>query len=273
MKPTRSPSRNPLAGAAALVVLASLACDGNKTVPAPVPAATSNTPLLGHVGVDDARLTVFNDGDIEWTNVVATANNALICSIGIIHPHDQAGMNFSSCSGGPLSGPIATVRVAATQGYFEAATAPAPAVEQAAPTPGPEAQRPASHPTFAPAAPSAPASSPAPSTIVVAEPAAPVAPPAPAASAALALSATISGGIGPARRLTVYNNSAVAWSGCTVTANDLYSFTVGPIAAQQHNGIMMIKFKDKAANIFTSTAQVMKVGVRCDQGSATVVPS
>ena len=87
------------------------------------------------------------------------------------------------------------------------------------------------------------------------------------------MSAAISGGIGPARRLTIFNYGTTQWSNCVVTANDLYMYTVGTITAGGHEGIMMIKFKDKAGNVFTSTAQVTRAKIHCDQGTASAVPT
>lgn len=85
------------------------------------------------------------------------------------------------------------------------------------------------------------------------------------------LVATMSGGFGPARRLTVFNNSGAPWTGCTVTANDLYTYYVGSVAAGGHNGILMLKFKDAGGNLFTSNAVVNRVSLRCDQGTTPVV--
>lgn len=50
--------------------------------------AAPPVPLVGHVAVDDERITVFNDSAVEWTGVVATANGVLVCTIGAVHAHD-----------------------------------------------------------------------------------------------------------------------------------------------------------------------------------------
>ena len=85
------------------------------------------------------------------------------------------------------------------------------------------------------------------------------------------LSASMSGGFGPARRLTVFNNGNGLWTGCVVTANDLYTYRVGSVEAGGHNGILMLKFKDAGGNLFTSNAQVNRVKLACDQGTTPVV--
>lgn len=245
-------------------------------------------PLTGHVAVDDTRITVYNDGPTEWSNVVATANGTLVCTIGSVHAHDQAGLNLANCTGGPLAAPVVGVRVVADQGFLEAAAAPAvaeaavaePAVVAAPvpapPTPGPVAKAPAvSQPSAVSKPPpeaAATAGSPAASTSAASSSgSSSSAASTSASSGAMSLSAAISGGIGPARRLTVFNNSSFGWTGCVVTANDLYSYRVSAIEAGGHNGIMMIKFKDQAGNLFTSTAQVTRVKVKCDQGTTPVV--
>lgn len=263
-----------------------------------------SAPLTGHVAIDDTRITVYNDGATEWSNVVATANGTLVCTIGAVHAHDQAGLNLANCTGGPLATPVVGVRVVADQGFLEAAAAPAvaeppivaepgaaadpaaiPAANAPVPaTPDPVATSqptavsrpsPASAPAATAAAPasSSPAASTSPSAATASSsaPASSSSAPASASSGAMSLSAAISGGIGPARRLTVFNNSSFGWTGCVVTANDLYSYRVAAIEAGGHNGIMMIKFKDQAGNLFTSTAQVTRVKVKCDQGSTPVV--
>lgn len=268
-----------------LVLSVALASGCSLLSPAPDAVAPAVAPLIaldGRVGLDDTRLTVFNDGDFEWTNVVATANGALACKLGMVHPHDQGGINFTSCSGA-LAGPIVGVKVTATQGYFEATTGPDPA---SVPSPATEtvsaatAARPAARTPTTAAAPTAssagspPAASAAPpeATAPPATPAAQATPVSNTTAGPMALSANISGGIGPARRLTVFNNGSSQWTSCKVTANELYTFNVGTLEPGAHNGIMMIKFKDKAGNLFTSTAQVTKAKIACDQGSASVTP-
>lgn len=260
-------------------------------------------PLTGHVAIDDTRITVYNDGATEWSNVVATANGTLVCTIGAVHAHDQAGLNLANCTGGPLSTPVVGVRVVADQGFLEAAAAPAVA-EAAVAEPGaaadpaaipaanapvpatpdplatsqptavsrpPPASAPAATATTPTSSPAGTSTSPSAATASSSAPASASSAPASASSGAMSLSAAISGGIGPARRLTVFNNSSFGWTGCVVTANDLYSYKVATIEAGGHNGIMMIKFKDQAGNLFTSTAQVTRVKVKCDQGSTPVV--
>ncbi len=258
-----------------------------------------DVPLTGHVAVDDTRITVYNDGPFEWTDVVATANGRLVCTIGTVHAHDQSGLNLTNCAGGPLTSPVTAVRVVAEQGSLEAAAAPeeVPATagmepaDPAAPAsaaPGPAAAAPsdaapsssrAEHATLTVSDSTTTVSRPAPATTSAAPVATaasaptetPVSSPPPAARASMPLSASMSGGLGPARRLTVFNNSDFAWTGCVVTANDIYTYKVATIDAGEHNGIMMIKFKDHSGTLFTSTAPVTRVKLTCDQGTTPVV--
>jgi len=115
----------------------------------------------------------------------------------------------------------------------------------------------------------APADSPAP--VAASDAPAAAAPAAAPKGGAMDLFATMSGGFGPARRLAVFNNSATPWTGCTVNANDLYTYYAGSIEAGGQKGILMLKFKDAGGNLFTSNAVVNRVSLRCDQGTTPVV--
>lgn len=208
--------------------------------------AVPPAPLVGHVAVDDERITVFNDSAVEWTEVVATANGVLVCTIGAVHAHDKSGLNLSNCAGGPLDAAVSVVRVDAAQGALEARAA-APAVEEqappveAVPAKAPAVAAKAEKPSAAPG--SKPASDPPPAAPPDAAPAA--APATPSKGGAMDLFATMSGGFGPARRLAVFNNSAAPWTGCTVTANDLYTYYAGSIEAGGQKGILMLKVQGR----------------------------
>jgi hypothetical protein len=65
--------------------------------------ARADEPLTGHATVENGRVTVYNDSTVELTSVVAIADSGQICTLGVIHPHDQAGMNLANCSGPPAS--------------------------------------------------------------------------------------------------------------------------------------------------------------------------
>lgn len=169
---------------------------------------------------------------------------------------------------------ISAVRVDAAQGFLEAkaatpveepvANAEPVAQPAPAPTPSPKAAKAQATPASKDPAEVAPA---APAEVAPA----PAAAPAPSKGGSMDLFATMSGGFGPARRLTVFNSSSMLWTGCTVTANDLYTYYAGSIDAGGHNGILMLKFKDAGGNLFTSNAVVNRVSLRCDQGTTAVV--
>lgn len=131
-------------------------------------------------------------------------------------------------------------------------TAPAPEAPEAAPV---EAAA-APVPTAAPAA------------------AAPAATPATAAVSGQTLqgTATVSAGIGPARRIGVINNNSFAWSQCTVTLNGEWSYHMASLAAGQHEGIMGQRFKDSQGDFMTKNHQIHSVGVKCAQGSGSFTP-
>ncbi len=108
--------------------------------------------------------------------------------------------------------------------------------------------------------------------------AAPVQAAAPAASAAASTggslkgTATVSAGIGPARRIGIVNNNGFDWSNCSVTLNGEWSYRMPKLAAGDHEGIMGQRFKGASGDIMTKNHQIHAVAVRCDQGSGTFTP-
>ena len=127
--------------------------------------------------------------------------------------------------------------------------------------------------TTAPAA-EAPEAPPAPTAAKPAQ--APATSPAvaPAASGGKALLATttVSAGIGPARRIGIVNNNDFAWSKCSVTLNDEWSYHMPSLSAGEHEGIMGQRFKDPQGDFMTKNHQIHSVGVKCTQGSGTFQP-
>ena len=85
--------------------------------------------------------------------------------------------------------------------------------------------------------------------------------------------ATMSGGFGPARRLTVRNTSGFDWTGCKVTLNGTYFYSMKDVPASTDEGIMVYKFKDAKSTPLTTNAEITQVNVNCSQGSTTVTPS
>lgn len=228
--------------------------------------SASPAALQARVEVKDQRVTVYNDSAEEWTRVIVTLDDQAICKVGLVHPSDQAGVNLQNCTGQVPTETISQARVAADQGQVlitfgppiqlvatpvaapveEPVAAPEPAAEPAAPTPTPAAT--------ARATPAAATTSSGSTT------------------RGLTVESHVSGGFGPARRLHVVNRDDFSWTGCSVKLNDLYSYRMKDLAPGVDEGIMMVRFKDQAGNILTSNAQIEKVAVRCDQGSATVQP-
>lgn len=204
--------------------------------------AWADEPLTGHATVENGRVTVYNDSTVELTSVVAIADTGQICTLGVVHPHDQAGMNLANCSGPPASGAIQFFQVASQQGGFTA--------------PVLTAARPASGGSSSGGSSSTASSTPA----------------APAEGGSIKIHTSMSGGFGPARRLSVFNDGAAPISGCRVTVNGLYGYDMKTVAAGADEGIMMVRFKDSAGNAFTSNAQVNTVKVACAQGTATSTP-
>jgi hypothetical protein len=129
--------------------------------------------------------------------------------------------------------------------------------------------------TMAPAVEAQEAPPPAP-----AQPAAQAAAAAPAAApkatastgGALQATTTVSAGIGPARRIGIVNNNSFDWSGCTVTLNGNWSYSMPGLEAGEHEGIMGQRFKDAQGGFMTQNHQIHTVAVRCAQGSGSFTP-
>jgi hypothetical protein len=226
-----------------------LACSlpTTQTPPAPPPAFTARASITG------GTLYIFNDSDSAWANVVASPGDALACTIGAVPAKGSGQVQLKDCAGTPPAAPVTQVRVSAAQGEVVVTI---PATDLAGLLAAAPAEPvPASRPKAAGAAPtgSAPA-----------EPA--------ATTEAMRGSASMSGGFGPARRITYNNENSYGWTGCTLVLNDAYSYNLGTLPARGGEGVMLVRFKDKGGNILTSNAQINKATARCDQGSTTTTP-
>lgn len=79
----------------------------------------------GHATIADGRLTVFNDSGVALSSVVAIGDNGIVCTLGTLQPHDQAGINIANCTGAQGAAPAKQFQVASAQGSFTAlVTAP-----------------------------------------------------------------------------------------------------------------------------------------------------
>jgi hypothetical protein len=115
-----------------------------------------------------------------------------------------------------------------------------------------------------------------------AQPASAKAAPAPVASAEVKTSAasggtlhattTVSGGVGPARRIGILNEDTFSWSRCTVTLNDQWTYSMPRLAAGEHEGIMGVRFKSATGDTMTQNHQIHAVAVACAEGSGTFRP-
>jgi hypothetical protein len=85
-------------------------------------------------------------------------------------------------------------------------------------------------------------------------------------------SAIASGGLGPARRITIANESSFGWTGCTVVLNDTFTYAMRDLAPGTSEGIMAFKFKKEDGGPLMSNQSIEKAAIRCREGSATVVP-
>lgn len=241
------------------VLLVFTACSRLQSANPVAPPAT----LSARVSFAEGRITVNNDSAAEWSTVVATPADGVDCNLGIIHPHDQGSMALTNCSNGGPKAPISQVRVAADQGQLVIALQPPVDPGVAPPLPAPVV------PEAAPAQAAAPhASASAPAQVAasptVEAPKAEIPP--------LRISARVSGGFGPARRLNVTNDGSSAWTGCSLTLADHYHYQMKTLNAGKTEGIMLVRFKDSAGNVYTSNGQIKDLRVSCDQGKATVSP-
>lgn len=218
------------------------------TPPAVAPAApAAPAAFAARASVADGRLTVNNDSAVEWTNVMVTLETTALCNIGVVHPNDQGGMNLSNCTG-TMPANVSTVRVVADQGQATITLNP-PVALGAAPAPTQAA---------APAQASAPSTQAAPSQA------------APATTEAFKAAGSITGGIGPARRVHVINKNSYTWTGCSVTVNNDYTWALKDMPPGYDEGIMLGRFKDGAGNPLTANVNISSMKVRCNQGSDTV---
>lgn len=89
----------------------------------------------------------------------------------------------------------------------------------------------------------------------------------------LKLVAKVTGGIGPARAVRVQNTGNFDWTGCRVTLNGTWSYSIATIAAGTSDATPLAKFKNSDGDMMTSNSQITKVRASCKQGTATVSPS
>lgn len=199
------------------------------------PAHAQEAPS-GHATIEDGRLTLHNDSGVALSSVVAIGDNGIVCTLGTLQPHDQAGINIVNCTGSQGAAPARQFQVASAQGAFTAAV-----VAPAAPAPDKAAASDKSAPPSK-------------------------------GGGGLKVGSSLSGGFGPARRLTIRNDGTAAWTGCTVTVNDLYSYPMKNLSPGADEGIMMVRFKDAQGNTFVTNNQIKEVKVKCDQGTGVTVP-
>jgi hypothetical protein len=189
--------------------------------------------------------------------VVASPQDALVCTIGEIKPKSSGQLALKNCTGTPPANPVTEVRITSAQGSYLATIPPTDlaAILAAPATPTPATNNP---PVNNPPANNQPVSNP------------------PATGrpegAPMKVSGSMSGGFGPARRITINNESSFSWSGCRVTVNSDYFYSLGELAAGSGEGIMMVRFKDANGNVLTSNAQILKAEVRCKEGSVSFTP-
>jgi hypothetical protein len=232
-----------------------LACSLPTTQAPPPPPAT----FVARASITGGTLYIFNDSDTAWANVVAAPGDALACTIGVVPAKGAGQVLLKDCAGTAPAAPVTEVRVSAAQGEAIATIPPtdlagilASAPAEPVPTP-----RPKSGGTSSPSA-----------TTTAAPPPSEAAP----TTEAMRGSASMSGGFGPARRITYNNENSYGWSGCTLVLNDTYTYNLGTLPARGGEGVMLVRFKDKGGNILTSNAQINKATARCDQGSTSTTP-
>lgn len=89
----------------------------------------------------------------------------------------------------------------------------------------------------------------------------------------LAMSAKVSGGVGPARRIGVTNNTGFRWHNCAVTLNGKYVYrSIADLDPGEYEGIMGQKFKTGAGDMMTKNHQIKTVSVSCNEGTGSASP-
>jgi hypothetical protein len=89
----------------------------------------------------------------------------------------------------------------------------------------------------------------------------------------LAMTATVSGGVGPARRIGVTNKTGFRWHNCSVTLNGKYTYrTIPDLDAGEYEGIMGQKFKSSGGDVMTKNHQIKTVSVACNEGTGSASP-
>ena len=90
----------------------------------------------------------------------------------------------------------------------------------------------------------------------------------------LALTAKVSGGIGPARRIGITNKTGFRWHNCSVTLNGKYTYrTIPDLDPGEYEGIMGQKFKTSSGDMMTKNHQIKTVFVSCNEGSGSASPN
>ncbi len=88
----------------------------------------------------------------------------------------------------------------------------------------------------------------------------------------LKASASVSGGIGPARAVRVLNNNDFDWHDCTFTLNGKWRHHQAILKAHDADVTPVMKYKDADGSFMTRNVQVHSVGIRCKEGATTVRP-
>jgi len=89
----------------------------------------------------------------------------------------------------------------------------------------------------------------------------------------LVLTAKVTGGIGPARRIGITNKTGYTWHNCSVTLNGKYTYrTITDLEPGEYEGVMGQKFKDSDGDMMTKTHQISSVYVACNEGTGSASP-
>ena len=73
------------------------------------------------------------------------------------------------------------------------------------------------------------------------------------------------GGIGPAKRISIYNDSTVGWTNCEIRLPNNKRYKFAAMKAGENDGIMIVKFAQDGIEL---DRPLDSVSVRCDQGSS-----
>ncbi len=73
------------------------------------------------------------------------------------------------------------------------------------------------------------------------------------------------GGIGPAKRITLYNGGETGWANCEVRLPNNKRYKLGALKGRDYEGIMITRFNQEGTELDRPLDGVV---VKCDQGSA-----